>query len=96
MVYGFWLCLNVLCCLSIQRNSLEIHLKLYKILVYFGKVAFNLLKIYILILGGDGERTKDKNHWLTQACRIIFNFDQLKDLEVEFMDDSQGFTSSIR
>ena len=39
---------------------------------------------------------KDKNHWLTQACRIIFHFEQLKDLEVEFMDDSQGFTASIR
>lgn len=39
---------------------------------------------------------KDKNHWLTQACNIIFNFKNLKDLEVEFMDDSQGFTTCIR
>ena len=52
--------------------------------------------IFHLYSGGGGERVKDKNHWLTQACRIIFNFDQLKDLEVEFMDDSQGFTASIR
>ena len=39
---------------------------------------------------------KDKNHWLTQACNIIFNLKELKDLEVEFMDDSLGFTTCIR
>jgi len=46
--------------------------------------------------GSGGGRVKDKNHWLTQACNIIFNLKDLKDLEVEFMDDSQGFTSCIR
>ena len=48
------------------------------------------------LLGSGGSRVKDKNHWLTQACNIIFNFKNLKDLEVEFMDDSQGFTTCIR